>query len=50
MDGFIYFLQMGSTEFTNLLFMATVLYFLRKSEGQGEREESGFPPARDDKR
>jgi hypothetical protein len=48
MDGFIYFLQVGSTEFTNVLFMATVLYFLRKSEGKGE--ESGFPPARDDKR
>jgi exosortase len=30
MDGFIYFLQVGSTEFTNLLFMATGVPFLRE--------------------
>ena len=30
MDGFIHFLQAGSTEFTNLLFMATGVPFLRE--------------------
>jgi exosortase len=30
MDGFIYFLQVGSTEFTNLLFMVTGVPFLRE--------------------
>lgn len=30
MDGFIYFLQVGSTEFTNLLFMASGVPFLRE--------------------
>ena len=30
MDSFIYFLQVGSTEFTNLLFMATGVPFLRE--------------------
>lgn len=30
MDGFIYFLQVGSTEFTHLLFMATGVPFLRE--------------------
>ena len=30
MDGFIYFLQVGSTEFTNVLFMATGVPFLRE--------------------
>lgn len=30
MDGFIYFLQVGSTEFTHLLFMATGVSFLRE--------------------
>lgn len=30
MDGFIYFLKVGSTEFTNVLFMATGVPFLRE--------------------
>ena len=30
MDGFIYFLQVGSTEFTNLLFMASGVPFFRE--------------------
>jgi exosortase len=30
MDGFIYFLQVGSTEFTNLLFMVSGVPFLRE--------------------
>jgi exosortase len=30
MDGFIYFLQVGSTEFTNLLFVATGVPFFRE--------------------
>jgi exosortase len=31
MDGFVYTLQVGSTEITNLLFMATGVPFLRES-------------------